>query len=262
MPAATPPNYHEVLAHLAAKQLTPSPAWLSNLLAAQRPTTPLAALQKTAVFRLLASDITTSLCATPTGTGTGTGTSTGAGQTPSVFPPDIHNAEIAPRRLKGPIAVQVLDVEDVGKSRWAQVEAIEALERGEGTRGRKIVRIVDEADGGPPPPENGSRPGNGAAAAVAAAAAGAGPHKLLLQDCAGVRVYAFELGPVPGVGVAMNIGTKMLLRDVEVARGLVLLKPASVVLLGGKIEALHVQWRDGRKEALMRAVQSERSDGD
>ena len=147
--------------------------------------------------------------------------------------------DLPARQLPGPIAVQVLDVEDMSQSRWEQIEAIEALERGEGTKGREIVRVVASVEGGEE--------------AVVAAKAG-GPHKVLLQDARGVRVYGVELRDVEGVGLAMSMGCKMVLKGVSVARGVVLLEPRTVTLLGGKIEALHKGWREGRKASLKRRL--------
>ncbi|MCJ1320723.1 hypothetical protein MMC15_006064 [Xylographa vitiligo] len=216
---------------LANKSLVPTPAWLATVLSTQRPAAPLTALYQTALFRLLASDITASL----------------SPLAPHIFPPDSHNIALRLRRLPGPIVVQVLDIEDVSKSRWEQIEAMEALERGEGTKGREIVRVVAREEGG----------GDGAVGAKAG-----GLHKLLLQDARGVRVYGMEVREVDGVGLAMSIGSKMVLKDVCVARGVVLLEPRTVTLLGGKMDALHKGWREGRKASLKAAIEaSERERG-
>ncbi len=205
------------------KSLTPSPTWLTSFLTTQRPTTPLPALTQTACFRLLASDITTSLSPNPT----------------SCFPPDIHNANIQERRLAGPIAVQTLSVEDMSKSRWEQIEAIEALERGEGTKGREIIRVAATEEG---EDQNVAR--------------GGGPHKLALQDAKGTRIYGIELKGVEGVDLGMSMGCKMVLRNVVVARGVVLLEPGTTTMLGGKIEGLHKAWKEGRKAELKTAIEA------
>lgn len=217
----------ETSAHLSSKGLTPSQAWLSSFLSTQRPTTPLPAIQRTALFRLVNSDITNSLVPSPG----------------SILPGDILNATVASRRLAGPIAVQVLDKEDVGRSRWSQVEAIEAHERGETTKGREIIRVV--------PGEAGGAEGSGAEAERMGSA---GPHKLLLQDVKGVRVYAFELQLVDGLD-KIDIGAKMVLRDIEVSRGVLLLQPGAVQILGGKLEALHEAWKKGLKERLKSTIE-------
>ena len=215
----------QLLAHLTnTKSLTPSATWLSAFLDTQRPTTPLPALIQTALFRLLASDITVSLATNPS----------------TCFPPDIHDVSTRERRLVGPIAAQVLAVEDMSKSRWEQVEAIEALERGEGTKGREIIRVVATEDGDD--------------ATVGVPKGGGGPHKLLLQDAGGRRVHGIELRALEGVGLGMNIGCKIVLRDAVVARGVVLMEPRSTTVLGGKIEEMHKAWKEGRKAELKAAI--------
>ena len=207
------------------KSLIPKQSWLEACLSTQKPTTPLNALCQTASFRLLASDITTSLDQTQT----------------ACFPPDIHNAVVKERRLPGLVVCQILDIEDMSKSRWEQIEAIEALERGEGTKGREIIRVVAAEDG------TDANPG---------AIKGGGPHKLLLQDTKGVKVYGIELKEVDGVSLSMSLGTKMLLKNATVARGVVLLEPVTTTLLGGKIETLHKDWKENRKAHLKAAIEA------
>ena len=216
----------QITNHLASKSLIPTPVWLNSFLATQKATTPLPALKQTALFRLLASDITKSLQSNPN----------------SLLPTHVANAEIQERRIAGPIPVQVLDVEDIGRSRWSQVEAIEAAECGETTKGRKVIRVV-QGEEGLSDPSAGSN----------------GPHKLLLQDANDTRAYGFELSAVEGLGLSMNIGAKLLLKDVVVARGVMLLEPGCVTILGGKVESLHKAWKEGRKAALKATVEAGRS---
>ncbi len=136
--------------------------------------------------------------------------------------------------------MQVLAVEDMSKSRWEQIEAIEALERGEGTKGREIIRVAA--------PEEGDDAGGDVQK-------GGGPHKLLLQDATGRRAYGIELKALEGVGLGMSIGCKLVLKSAVVARGVVLLEPRTTMVLGGKIDALHKAWRAGRKEELKKAIE-------
>lgn len=220
----------QIVSHLALKNLYPTQAWLNAFLATQKPTTPLPALKQTAMFRLLASDITTSLQSTPA----------------SVFPSDILNMEIKERTLTGPIPVMVLDVEDVGRSRWSQVEGIEAMERGEMTKGREVVRVV-AGEEGLQGPGGGSGSDDG----------GGGPCKLLLCDAKGVRVFAFEVVGVEGLGLKMKIGAKMVLKGATVARGVVLLDPSCATILGGKVEELHKKWKEGRKARLITQIEAQ-----
>jgi RecQ-mediated genome instability protein 1 len=217
----------ELITHLSIRHLHPTTGWLTTFLTTIRPTTPLPALKQTALFRLLATDITTTLSPPPE----------------TVFPRDVLNAKIQSRWVVGPVVCQVMDVEDIGHSRWSQVETIEAKERGETTKGREVIRVIQDADAQPD---------------VQADVDGKGPFKLLLQDAKGVKVYAFDLRGMQGVNMAMAMGVKVLLRNVEVRRGVVMLEPGGVQLLGGKIEGLDKSWKDGRKERLIAAANSGR----
>lgn len=179
------------------------------------------------MFRLLTSDLTTSIQTTHSNT----------------LPQAAIDVGTKEQRLVGPIPLQVLDIEDVGRSAWSQVEAIESYDRGETTKGREVIRVV--------PGDAGE---NGALNDTAESQKSAGPHKLLLQDAKGMRVYGFELAAIEGVGVGLSIGAKVVLRNAVIARGVVLMEPRSVELLGGKIEAWDKSWRDGRKDALRAKV--------
>lgn len=227
MPAAS--SHAEVkasiTAYLTSKNVPPSTEWLRSFMPSIRLNMPIIALRKTALFRLLASDITQSVDTS--------GPS-------SVFPPGTSTPDVREKKLAGPITVQVLDVEDIGRSRWSQVESIEAQERGEMTKGREVIRVVDdETNTDNTATENAASPG---------------PHKLLLQDAKGTKVYGLELDGVSGIGVQMAIGSKLVLRDATVARGVVLLEPRGVEILGGKVEAWEKKWRSERKDALKRTA--------
>jgi RecQ-mediated genome instability protein 1 len=214
----------ELMQHLAARHLHPKPAWLESFLATTRPNTALAALKQTCLFRLLATDITTSLNQ----------------PADSIFPDDVLRGTVQSRFLGGPIVCQVLDIEDIGQSRWSQVEAIEARERGETTKGREIVRVVE--------PENDDSGQN------AAPAQSKGPFKLLLQDTKGQQIYALDLRGIDGLNTGMSMGVKLLLRNIDVRRAVVMLEPGNVQVLGGKLEALDVAWKEGRKDRLIKSA--------
>ncbi|OMP88035.1 RecQ-mediated genome instability protein 1 [Diplodia seriata] len=245
----------DLTTHLTARGLPPSPHWLQHaVLPSLRPNTPLAAARQTALFRLLAADIATQpspLAHSPAS---------------NRLPANVATSGAAVKEIvvPGPVAVQVLDVEDVGRSRWSQVEALEARARGEGTKGREVVRLVaaeNGDEGGDAGNGGGGGGGGGTARTTAAADAGGGrvgPHKLLLVDAAGTRVYGFELAAVPGVDVErMGIGAKLVLRNAVVARGVVLLEPKTATCLGGKVEALDKPWREGRLARLREAARME-----
>ncbi|RDW86738.1 OB fold domain-containing protein [Aspergillus mulundensis] len=228
-------------AQLQSKSLPVSPAWLTTFLSTgthQR--TPLPALTKTALFRLLNTDFRESLIPrAPT----------------SVLPVDIFDPTAQERRLPGPIPLQVLDIEDIGTSIWNQVEAIERIERGEAVRGREIVRTVnvgDEQDGNN---EADNAGGNANAGAPTNANESNGPHRLILQDARGTRAVGIEMNQINGVAVMqLSIGSKLLLKNATVARGMILLTPESVTLLGGKIEVMDLAWKAGRKARLLEKI--------
>lgn len=159
--------------------------------------------------------------------------------------------------------MQVLDIEDLGRSKWEQIEALEAERNGEMKKGREIIRVVPVDDAGPSSAATQVQP-NTQAQVQNQNAAPKGPFKLLLQDHKGVKIYGFELKKVDKIGPPpiMSIGCKLVLRKgAKVARGMVLLEPACVRVLGGKIEGLDKGWREGREQRLRRAVEDER-DGD
>lgn len=219
----------ELMQHLAARHLHPKPAWLQSFLSTQRPNTALAALKQTCLFRLLATDITSSLDQPAA----------------SVLPADTLKGTVQSRFLTGPIVCQVLDIEDIGQSRWSQVEAIEARERGEMTKGREIVRVIE--------------PENDDSGQAAAPAQSKGPFKLLLQDAKGLQIYALDFRGIDGLNTNMSMGVKLLLQNIEVRRAVVMLEPANVQVLGGKLEALDKAWKNGRKDRLIKAANA---DGD
>ncbi|KAF1839689.1 RecQ mediated genome instability protein Rmi1 [Decorospora gaudefroyi] len=216
----------ELTQHLNARHLYPTASWLQTFLSTTRPITPLPAIKQTALFRLLASDITTTL----------------KQPAASVFPSDVLKGTIKSRIVTGPVVCQVLDIEDIGHSRWSQVESIEAKERGETTKGREIVRVVEQENEG--------------TADAASPVQSKGPFKLLLQDAKGLKIYAFDLRGIDGLSTNMAMGVKLVLRNVDVRRGVVMLEPGCVQVVGGKLDALDKAWKQGRKERLMAAART------
>ncbi|KAL4879612.1 DUF1767-domain-containing protein [Aspergillus karnatakaensis] len=231
----------QLSAHLLQhKSLPVSPTWLQSFLTTQQRNIHISALTQTAFFRILNSDIRQSLFRNPS----------------SIFPIDIFDPTVQERRIAGPIPVQVLDIEDIGTSIWNQVEAIERVERGEAVRGREIVRTVNVGD------EEQDATNNRAIAGTANPGGGNtnanesnGPHRLILQDAKGTRAVGIEMSRISGVGVnTLFIGAKLMIRNATVARGMILLTPDSVTLLGGKIEAMDQAWKAGRKARLLEKI--------
>jgi RecQ-mediated genome instability protein 1 len=256
---------------LAQSLPPPSDTLLTSLITARNPPPPLPSLLATARARLLACDLTsstaidtTATAVLPTPPGGRDDDDGGGGGGGYLATPEL--------KITTDVYVQVVDVENLSLSRWEQIEELEAVEKGETTRGREIIRVIDDGD------ENGE---NGATQTGTASSsrirqrsgtsarqghqgtAQAGKnatHRLAVQDRTGRRLYALELRRIESVGVGKtNIGEKILLRaGTVIARGTILLTPDNCVLLGGKIEAWHKSWVDGRLTRLKEAVQADR----
>ena len=235
----------------------PSLAWLRAVVIPTRtPPPPLASLIATARARLLAADVTAP------------GLLDAAYAAAHALPESntINNPAVDTARLGRDVVVQVLDVENLSRSRWEQVEELEAIERGEQTRGREVIRLpaagtdgVGDDDDGDDDANARGGPGGIAAAAAAAAAARNATHKLVLQDCKGQKVCAVELKRVERIAVGQTqIGEKILLReDTKIARGVLLLEPANCHILGGRVEVWHKAWTEGRLARLREAARIE-----
>lgn len=254
-----PPDLHNsVLTSLTSQSLPlPSHAWLTALLSSRtNPPPPLPSLTATARARLLAADLTTPDLLDPSYTASHS------------LPPDIARPDVRSTTLARDVVLQVLDIENLSKSRWSQVEELEALARGEGTKGREIVRLPvggegeEEGEG-----ERGVTQGTQAtqgrtqtqgrlAGAGAVPAASTGTHKLVLQDCRGLKVSGLELKSVEKIAIGkLNIGEKILVKSgAKVSRGVIMLEPTTCVVLGGKVEAWHKAWVDGRLARLKEAA--------
>lgn len=225
---------------LNTRSLPVSTTWISNFLASisqNQQKAPPSALAQTALFRLLTTDFTKTLSTSTSST---------------LLPRDISDPSIKERRISGPVPVQVLDIEDVGSSMWSQVEKIEQVERGEMIRGREIVRNVnvDDADNTNEGTANNASRSTGNSTSN-------GPHRLILQDAVGTKVVAMEYKDINGVSIEkLSIGAKLVLKDTTVARGMALLAPETVTLLGGKIESWDTTWRQKRKEVLLAKIEA------
>ncbi|TAQ89891.1 hypothetical protein B7494_g1755 [Chlorociboria aeruginascens] len=216
----------------------PSATFLTPILTPppSRSTTPIPALLATAKHRLLSSNLTSPSLLHPS---------------TLAFPQNITDVTKPSSTLGSDIPVQVLGIEDLSRSKWEQIEVLEMERKGERTKGREVVRVVPEENS---PAGAGTQIPNQTAMANANANAdfgrSNGPFKLLMQDKDANQVYGFELKRVEKIGYppVMNIGCKIMLKKgCKVARGMVLLEPTYVVVLGGKIEGFDKKWREGRE---------------
>jgi RecQ-mediated genome instability protein 1 len=299
---ATPlhPLHAQVSSALQSRHhISVDPEWLNTFLTSRGPhPPPLPALISTAHFRILASDITTSIATTTTTTTTAE-TGSEASSSSCTFPEDAADVAVRDRRLQGHVIVQVLDVHDVGSSKFSQIEAIERVERGEEIRGREVIRsvAVDE-DNSNPTASSSSSTGTGTGTGTSKLTSG--PHRLVVQDAKGTRMVALEVEKVPRVGVSVSagaklpasvvrqsggggggggggantsnsgtvvaddpgmfIGCKLLLRPgTVIRRGMVILTPDKCVVMGGKVEAWDRKWKEGRKGRLISLLAEENS---
>lgn len=208
---------------------------------------PLHALVATAKARLMAADLTNGPVLDPTA---------------ASFPANMTNQAVKETKLGRDILVQVLDIDNLSKSKWEQVEELEAIARGEQTRGREIVRLPtagEEEEGAASSAATQSLSTNSGDRGGPAGSGGPPKnttHRLVLQDFKGQKVYGLELKRIDKIGIGtMNIGEKILLKmEATVARGVVLLEPTTCTILGGKIEAWQKAWIEGRLSRLREAV--------
>ncbi|KAM0195538.1 hypothetical protein ACHAPA_002994 [Fusarium lateritium] len=231
----------------------PTTTFLNSLITARSPPPPLPSLLATAKARLLTADLTSS-----------TIINTSSIQS---LASDAASTESREKRIPKPVHVQVLDIENLALSRWEQVEEMEAVARGETTRGREVVRVTAEDDD-----DNvveGQTQTQTQRTAGARNTAGPKPagknatHRLVLQDCKGTKLFALELRRFDGIGVGKTqIGEKMLLKaGTVIARGMILLEPDKCVMLGGKIEAWQKTWLDGRLARLKEEIRQNERQG-
>ncbi|CZR57603.1 uncharacterized protein PAC_07492 [Phialocephala subalpina] len=253
-----PPTLASLTTSLTTQNLpAPHQSFLRTILTPASQTKLLAVLTATAKHRLLASDITSAdILALSTAS----------------LPPTLNNVRIVNTSIQNDTFVQILDILDLGRSKWDQIEALESERKGETTKGREVIRVLPQV-------ENAEHDrGSTAATQVQAPtrtphptqSISRGPHKLLLQDFKGNKIWAFELKPVPKIGIGggtgggggISIGCKIWLKKgCKVARGMVMLEPGSCMILGGKIEGLDKSWREGREQRLREEVERERADG-
>ncbi|KAI1332455.1 hypothetical protein F5Y16DRAFT_178277 [Xylariaceae sp. FL0255] len=220
----------------------PSLAWIQTALPSRSPLPPLPALVATVKTRLLAADLTNPVIFDS--------------QTSS-FPPNLSNPTVKEVTLPRDTLVQVLDIDNLTKSKWEQVEELEAISRGEQTKGREIIRLPtaneeEEED----PSYNQTQPIASSTAKNSLVTTNSAPrsstHRLVLQDCKGQKVYGLELKRIDKIGIGtLNIGEKLLVkRGAVVARGTVLLEPANCTVMGGKVEAWQKAWFENRLTRL------------
>ncbi|KXJ90127.1 hypothetical protein Micbo1qcDRAFT_196316 [Microdochium bolleyi] len=204
----------------------PSTQWIQGVMPQRRPLPPMPALVATVKARLLAADLTNPSIFEQTVLG---------------FPQNLGNPEIRELKLPCDVLVQVLDIDNLSKSKWEQIEELEAIARGEQTRGREVIRLPTASA------EDDEDPGTQSSTAAPTPAG---------RDCKGQKVFGLEHKRIEKINIGtLNIGEKILLRQGStVARGNVLLEPSTCVIQGGRVEAWQKGWSEGRLARLREAV--------
>ncbi|KAK3485204.1 uncharacterized protein B0T23DRAFT_436122 [Neurospora hispaniola] len=263
----------------------PSLSWLTTLIPSttSRNIPPLPSLLATARLRLLSSDLSTPGLLDPSYISSHSfPASLTSGQYPTTgYPKD--------QSLPQDVLVQVLDIVNLSRSKWEVVEELESIERGEQTRGREVIRLPSTSNSSDPnndPNDDGVDMGDGGTqtqsttttttttaqqqqAAAQAKERKNATHKLTLQDPSGQRLFALELKRIEEIAVPQfvngkmvggtPIGCKLLLKKgTKVARGVVLLEPGMVKVLGGRVEGWGRVWERGRLERVRGEVNGQR----
>ncbi|KAK3486238.1 hypothetical protein B0T13DRAFT_523569 [Neurospora crassa] len=263
----------------------PSLSWLTTLIPSttSRNIPPLPSLLATARLRLLSSDLSTPGLLDPSYVSSHSfpaSLTSGQQHPPTGYPKD--------QSLPQDVLVQVLDIVNLSRSKWEVVEELESIERGEQTRGREVIRLPTTSNSDPNDPNDGVDMGDGGTqtqlntttttatttaqqqqAAAQAKERKNATHKLTLQDPSGQRLYALELKRIEEIAVPQfvnekmvggtPIGCKLLLKKgTKVARGVVLLEPGMVKVLGGRVEGWGRVWEQGRLERVRGEVQAQR----
>ncbi|KAK6593771.1 RecQ mediated genome instability protein Rmi1 [Botrytis cinerea] len=216
--------------------LTPSTTHLSSL-----PSLP--SLLATTRHRLLSTSLTTPNFLSPE---------------THALPPSLSNPLVKETLLDHDIPVQVLDIQDISRSKSELLLDLEAERLGERTQGRSIIRVADESssssssssssalDLGSSASTQSATQNQTQAQKKSSTSHSPGPFKLRLQDRTGATIYAFtsslpassSLQEKIGLPPKMNIGCKILLqRGTRVHRGMVRLEGNTCIVLGDG-------WRD------------------
>ncbi|EEB07179.1 hypothetical protein SJAG_02262 [Schizosaccharomyces japonicus yFS275] len=141
------------------------------------------------------------------------------------------------KTLTGFTLVQVVRVEEIGKSIISQIEYLNQWEERKRLKGQQIIRLVHE--GNEEEDKDTTDLDDSGVGEAQDALKGAKEFKsickVILEDAQGQRFYGLEIKPVHGIWLGMALGTKMLITNARIHRGVCLLTPASTRILGGEI---------------------------
>ncbi|KAK9315684.1 hypothetical protein V1524DRAFT_428704 [Lipomyces starkeyi] len=153
--------------------------------------------------------------------------------------------------ITGPVTFQIAEVQEIGISKSEQLRKIEEGISESGDSGRKVVRDVPTDGEHAEEIDANGRVQNGTAMAnglqfhtfsdaqpgkTRSPIVGKKFCKVLLQDPLGRCYWALESKPINDLEVGLKLGTKVTLSNFTVWRGVIMLKPTSVVIHGGAID--------------------------
>ncbi|EMR10884.1 hypothetical protein PNEG_01030 [Pneumocystis murina B123] len=158
----------------------------------------------------------------------------------SCLPADIfdkHN-----QVLPGPYCLQIIHVQDIGISIFNQLEYLEQFDESGTIKSYNVIwnnlsdidddEILDT-----------DKPASKKFC------------KLLLEDSSGLCVWAIEHKPIKHIHIGINLGTKILLKNILVLRGVLILNPSNITFLGGQIFELNKNYfPSGLKNQLKSAL--------
>ncbi|KTW30182.1 hypothetical protein T552_00661 [Pneumocystis carinii B80] len=153
---------------------------------------------------------------------------------------DQHN-----QVLPGPYCLQIIHVQDIGISIFNQLEYLEQFDDSGNIKSYNIIRnnLSDVDDDDDIPDINNSPPKKFC--------------KLILEDSSGLCVWAIEHKPIKEIHVAINLGAKILLKNILVLRGVLILNPSNLTFLGGEIFQLKNYFPSGFKNQLKSLLYNE-----
>ncbi len=172
--------------------------------------------------------------------------------------------------LMGPVVLQIVQIREIGMSLGMQLDRLDAYEEKMKPLARRVIRKVDEDDddedlrtstgtgtdtntsmmmstsmgigmiGGNAGPSHGDE-GSDEQACDEDKDRGKGMIgkkmcRVLLEDAAGTRVYGIEGKAVDPFYVGMELGAKIMVQGTPILEGVLFLKPARTIWMGGKIE--------------------------
>ncbi|KAG4305340.1 hypothetical protein PORY_001510 [Pneumocystis oryctolagi] len=130
--------------------------------------------------------------------------------------------------LPGPYCLQVIQIQDIGISLFNQLEYLEQFDD---SGHLKLFNIIND-DGAIDYDDDDLAENNDKCVMKKMI-------KLLLEDASGVCVWANEYKPMKDIHLKMSLGSKILLRNVLVLRGVLVLVPESTTFLGGQVFELN-----------------------